>query len=100
MAIPFTCPHCGAAADVADEYAGWTGPCVHCGKLIAIPACPGADDASPFGPMDSRPKPKYRFSGFGWAFLFVAIIIGVDLLGILLALLLPAVQAGARRQGG
>ena len=41
MAIPFTCPHCGATTDVAEEYAGETGPCARCGKTITVPPLAG-----------------------------------------------------------
>lgn len=37
MPIHFICPHCGAAADIDDRFAGETGPCAQCGKAIAIP---------------------------------------------------------------
>ena len=37
MPISFTCPHCGATTNVADEYAGQTGPCDSCGKTITVP---------------------------------------------------------------
>ena len=37
MPINFTCPHCGATTDVADQYAGQSGPCAHCGKTITVP---------------------------------------------------------------
>lgn len=45
MPIHFTCPHCGASTDVADEYAGLRGPCAVCHNPIEIPALP-ADDAT------------------------------------------------------
>jgi hypothetical protein len=95
MAIPYTCPHCGAAADVADEYAGWTGPCVHCGKLIAIPASPGADDANPFGRVGAPPKPKRRIiiGGLGWSVGLVLLIVGCDSVAILMSVLSASVQS-------
>lgn len=37
MPIPFTCPFCGHQTDVADEYAGQSGPCSACGKRITVP---------------------------------------------------------------
>ncbi|MBN2294757.1 MAG: hypothetical protein JXM70_20175 [Pirellulales bacterium] len=37
MPIDFTCPHCGTRTNVADEYAGMSGPCATCGKTIKIP---------------------------------------------------------------
>jgi hypothetical protein len=40
MTIPFTCPHCGRRTDVDARYAGQTGPCVECGRLVTIPAVP------------------------------------------------------------
>ncbi len=51
MPIPFTCPHCGNQVDVADEYAGQTGPCAECGRQITVPE--GAAVAAP-------PLPKHR----------------------------------------
>lgn len=41
MAIPFNCPHCGQHTEVAEEYAGQTGPCVHCGKTVTVPPLSG-----------------------------------------------------------
>jgi prepilin-type processing-associated H-X9-DG protein len=90
MAIHFACPHCGVATDVAEQYAGQTGPCAGCGKTITVPS-PGG--ASPFVAMDAPPK---RGLGGGWIFLIVlAVVLPVLLMcgGILTALLLPAVQA-------
>jgi len=37
MPIHFSCPHCGLETLVDDEYAGQSGPCASCGKLIRIP---------------------------------------------------------------
>ena len=37
MPIHFICPHCAAATDVDEKFAGQTGPCAHCGKPITIP---------------------------------------------------------------
>lgn len=36
MPISFTCPHCGAQTNVADQYAGQTGPCAQCNKPIDL----------------------------------------------------------------
>jgi len=41
MPIPFTCPHCGAQTEVAEQYAGQTGPCARCGKSITVPPLAG-----------------------------------------------------------
>jgi len=41
MPIPFTCPHCGTQTEVAEDYAGQTGPCARCGKSITVPPLAG-----------------------------------------------------------
>ncbi len=37
MPIPFVCPHCGLQMNVADAYAGRSGPCAGCGKTVTVP---------------------------------------------------------------
>ena len=90
MPIHFTCPHCGTTTEVADQYVGQTGPCVRCGKTITVPL---PDGVSPFTGVGQPPK---RGLGGGMTCLIVAaacipvlLVVG----GILVALLLPAVQA-------
>jgi hypothetical protein len=86
MPIAFTCPHCGNQLNVADHFAGQTGPCSACGKPIKIP----------FAAANYASRPASGSRGAG---LTIAIVVGVLLLGglmcggILLALLLPAVSA-------
>jgi len=84
MPIAFTCPHCGLQTNVADEYAGQTGPCAGCGKSITVPS---PAQPAPYGPPPAkRPTP-------------VALIVVLSLVvllfcsGLPIALLLPAVQA-------
>jgi len=38
--IPYNCPHCGTHFEVAEQYAGQTGPCASCGRTITAPAAP------------------------------------------------------------
>ena len=40
MTIAFTCPHCGQQTDVADRFAGQSGPCSSCGQTVTIPTLP------------------------------------------------------------
>jgi len=85
MPIRFTCPHCGVQTNVADEFAGQSGPCAHCGKTITVPLPATA----------GMPAPGARSSGTPVlvVVLVVALVVVVGCGGILLALLLPAVQA-------
>jgi hypothetical protein len=46
MAGLFICPHCGAATQVAPEFAGRSGPCAHCGRFVSIPADLGEHETS------------------------------------------------------
>lgn len=87
MPIPFTCPYCGNQTDVAEQYAGQSGPCVRCGKIITVPLPQGITPFSPQPPKKSR--------GILTLLLVLAGIGGVVIVcgGILVALLLPAVQA-------
>ena len=86
MPIRFTCPHCGAESNVAEQFAGQSGPCGRCGRTITIPA---------FAPSYTA-EPERRGMSTG---VIVAIVIGAVLVvllmcgGILAALLLPAVSS-------
>lgn len=87
MPIQFTCPHCGSETNVADEFAGQSGPCAKCGKTITVPPL-GAPPA--YAPVVEKTNTR----------LIVVIVVAVCSIpvlvacaGILIALLLPAVQA-------
>ncbi len=84
MAIHFRCPHCGRETEVAEQYAGQTGPCAGCGKPVTVP---GPAPVAAAAPQRSSATPIVIAVLAG--VLVVALVCG----GILLALLLPAVQA-------
>jgi len=90
MPISFTCPHCGRYTEVADEYAGQSGPCAGCGQTVNIPS------AASETPLKSTSAPsRSSKNGFNTVVL-VTVILGVMCVcggGGLVALLLPAVQA-------
>jgi prepilin-type processing-associated H-X9-DG protein len=91
MPISYSCPHCGKHYSVADQYAGQTGPCASCGKSITIPL---ASIGGAYGP-----PPRSGGGGGGIAVVIIAIAVVVLICpGILIALLLPAIQA-AREAG-
>lgn len=85
MAIQFSCPHCQAVTSVDEKYAGSTGPCRECGKVISIPGGAGQ------GMFQPPAEKKRGCSGLAIA---LAVVVGLALLAvpILVALLLPAVQ--------
>ena len=86
MPISYSCPHCGKTYSVAEQYAGQTGPCAACGKDITIPLAPA--------PEHKYAPPADSGGGSG-----IAVVVGVLVVllllcpGVLIALLLPAVQA-------
>lgn len=83
MPIPFTCPHCGTHTNVADHFAGQSGPCASCGQTITIP---GTGTAPYARPRKSSGPTVMLVLGIALVVLFVC---G----GLLTALLLPAVGA-------
>lgn len=91
MSLLFTCPHCGKQTNVADQYAGQSGPCAGCGQTITIPG-PG-----PSPVLEPTYVPPAKSPGGGTAAvvaIVVACFFGVFVCGgILVALLLPAIQA-------
>ena len=84
MPVSFTCPHCGLHTNVADGYAGQSGPCVRCGNMITVPGGSGV----------VVPVPR---AGGGMPILVIVVVVALAVVlsfgGILVALLLPAVQA-------
>ena len=87
MAISFSCPHCGHAFEVADSYAGQSGPC---SSSTFTPGVASAFSAS----TQYDPAPRQRSS----TLLIIGLVVGGGFAvlmcgGVLLALLLPAVQA-------
>lgn len=93
MPIAYTCPNCGKQYSVADQYAGQTGPCSACGKTITVPMA-GQVYAGKPGPSGAA------VAGAAAGVSVVLIVVLVVLLvfavacgGVMLALLLPAVQA-------
>jgi hypothetical protein len=89
MSIPFTCPHCGTTQDAADEHAGQTIPCAHCGKTVTVRAAAGKAPTSIGRSVLAFLSP----SSLSWGVWFILAIILIDVFGVLLGLLLPAIQA-------
>ena len=92
MPIPFTCPDCGTETDVAEEYAGQSGPCAKCGRTISIPAA---------GAVAGGTAAKRTWGILVPAVVAVCVLGAVVVCGgILVRLLLPAVRSarGAARQ--
>jgi hypothetical protein len=89
MPIAYSCPHCGKQYSVADQYGGQTGPCANCGKSITIPLPAGMAGYA------YAPQPAKSGGGAGVIIAVLAVcgIGGLCVIGILVALLLPAVQA-------
>ncbi|MDP6557308.1 MAG: DUF1559 domain-containing protein [Pirellulaceae bacterium] len=89
MPISFSCPHCGHATQVADHFAGQTGPCASCGNQVSIPLAAGK-------PIVGLPR-KSSSANSGGAIIAIVIVAVLGIMvvcgGIMAALLLPAVQA-------
>jgi hypothetical protein len=91
MPIQFACPACGKQTTVADQYAGQSGPCAGCGKQVTIPFAAGPAAY----PGYKGPSGAGVTAGAGAGILVVLLVVGAVVLvcgGVLVALLLPAVQ--------
>ena len=88
MPIQFTCPHCGSETNVADEFAGQSGPCSKCGKTVTVP--PAAAPPGYATPVQTSNKTWLIMLAVA---LPALLLVGVAVIGILIALLLPAVQS-------
>jgi prepilin-type processing-associated H-X9-DG protein len=91
MPIDFRCPHCGVSTEVADQYAGQSGACAYCGKMITVPLPGGV------GQYTGGGLPPRRGLGAGWIVLIVAMAVIPVLLicgGVLVAMfrLVPVMQ--------
>jgi hypothetical protein len=96
MPIPFTCPHCGLETNVADQFAGQSGPCSKCGNTVTVPVPSGA------APFAAPITPAKSSMSVGVIVLIVVLVIGALLLclGIPIAAYLTAVpvaREAARR---
>lgn len=49
MSILFTCPYCGRQTNVPEEYAGQSGPCAGCARMVTIPSLTGGPGYTPAG---------------------------------------------------
>jgi type II secretory pathway pseudopilin PulG len=87
MAINFTCPHCGHSSVIADQYAGQSGPCVQCGQPITVPGSAAGYTTAPGAGGGTSSTAVTTI------LLTVGILVLLFCGGILIALLLPAVQA-------
>jgi prepilin-type processing-associated H-X9-DG protein len=89
MPIDFRCPYCQIHTVVADEFAGKSGPCAHCGQTITVPQ---AGMTTP--PL--QPAPAGGGSSTARILLIVAGVAVLGLLacgGVMFALLAPAVNS-------
>ena len=82
MPIPFTCPHCGLETNVADQFAGQTGPCSKCGETVTVPVPSGA---APFGP----PPTLSRSSSSAGPVVLIVVLVVVGMGALVLCLGLP-----------
>ena len=84
MTIPFTCPHCRRHTEVAEQYAGRSGPCAGCGQTITVPS-PQVELAAPLATRSSNTLTV--------ALIVVAVLFGLLLCGgVGVGLLMPALM--------
>lgn len=85
MPFDFFCPHCGARSQVAEQLAGHKSMCQQCGQTVQYPVL--GQGATVVMPQQRSMLPWIILILVGGGFMMMCVI------GILIALLLPAVQA-------
>jgi hypothetical protein len=76
MPIAFTCPHCGYHTEVAESFAGQSGPCIHCGRRVTIPALPGPRQPQWVAPVETPSRQQAAVAAVvAGAVLFVAVCV-------------------------
>lgn len=88
MPFWFACPHCGLETWVTEEYAGRSGPCARCGRLVAVPGL-----REPGGPGWRNPSPAAALVLFA-----LVLAAGIGMLGLLAYLLVAGPRAGRELQ--
>jgi prepilin-type processing-associated H-X9-DG protein len=97
MPVPFACPHCGEQTLVDEQFAGQSGPCIACGKLIVVPHFGGAATGEKLRRADSaaRRRSTYLLAGLGLA----AAVVGVVTIALLVVgPLMESAQIGTNRR--
>jgi hypothetical protein len=90
MPIPFTCPYCGEKTLAHEQYAGYEGPCVNCGRSVTIPG--NAKDV----PLESRPvhRPTHSANPSRIPLLVIgSLSLVVSLVVVATLLISPAIRA-------
>lgn len=80
MTIPFQCPHCNHHTEVAEAFAGHSGPCAGCGRTVAVPV------PDYLGRVEAPPALQGRqLKGSTWALIAAGVLFGLlSLLAIVL----------------
>lgn len=99
MTIPFSCPYCQTETEVFDEYAGQSGPCAVCGRLITVPYPSTATSAASPSEVAETPATSHRpRRGLGVPVLTVVAVCAAALIAVsvslvlMFAFLFPAVR--------
>ena len=85
MPIPFTCPHCGVETTVAEQFAGRSGPCAHCGRTIGV----APDGAASEGAAAGRSLRVLPMVIVGGCALAAIVVCG----GLLVRMLMPSIES-------
>lgn len=88
MPFPFTCDHCGMETLVDDEFAGQSGPCAGCGRLINVPYSPFT---TPIAAGDAIVKSRTN-----WTIVSIVVLAGIIAAGAAFVVLFTVVFPATR----
>lgn len=82
MPIHFTCPHCGKQTNVAESFAGQSGPCSGCGRTVTVPS--GESAIAPAATTLHSAKPAPAGTGGSGSGAVIAVVTTFGVVGVLL----------------
>lgn len=91
MSIPFACPYCKTETIVDDAYAGQTGPCYKCGRMVRIPGALGT--RQPIAARVEQAGLATRSLPMLIAVILGSLLAGATIIGFSVSVIMPAVAS-------
>jgi prepilin-type processing-associated H-X9-DG protein len=91
MSIPFVCPYCKTETVVDDAYAGHSGPCYKCGRIVHVPGLAG--ERQPIIARVERAGLSTRSLPMLIAVILGSLLAGATIIGFGVSVIAPAVAA-------
>lgn len=92
MPVLFCCPHCNAETVVDDAYAGQSGPCATCGRMVTVPEA-NSSGVRTIAQRAAGAGLNLGSVGILAGTILGSLVVGILVIGVAVAVIAPAVQA-------